>query len=201
MSKSTKIIAGLGVVAALGMAVMPLAGTFAESHDPAQASPVTNDVTVRYSIDETLSMTINNGTSAITHDKVDITSSTSDNSVQDTIKVSTNAEKGYTLTVKEKDGTGTDGALKNGNGATIAPFASATALGSTAGWGLAVTTAGTAGVFPAESTNTYKGVAASNAVSTVATHAARIRITYHVENLRESEKILVKDKIFDIIET
>lgn len=74
--KSTKIIAGLGIVAALGVAAMPFGGAFAETPIAvdnnasinAQASSDDDDVTVQVLVDDTIAIRITGSTSIYTWD-------------------------------------------------------------------------------------------------------------------------------------
>lgn len=98
MSKSTKIIAALGVVAGLGVAALPLSSFAAE----------TGDVNVKVTVGSTISMTIDDADrstvpleKAVTMDNNDV-----DSSLTASIKVTTNDENGYILTVKDKAGDG-----------------------------------------------------------------------------------------------
>jgi len=64
--KSTKVIAGLGIVAALGVAALPFGGAFAETPAPvangasttAQATSDDDDVTVQVMVDDTIAIRI-----------------------------------------------------------------------------------------------------------------------------------------------
>jgi hypothetical protein len=133
--KSTKVIAGLGVVAALGMAVMPFAGAFAEK---------TGNVTVKYTINDNLSLTLNGETKTAT-----ITAGTPDTTLSSTAKVEGNSA--YTLAVKSD---GKDANLDNGKGATIAPMTTAAASLEEGKWGIKVaTTEGARNVLGAENFN------------------------------------------------
>ncbi len=93
---TAKIIKALGVSAALGVAAMPLT-TFA-----ANSAAAEGDVTV--TINPTISMTLDSSKATATLDPNTVKSS----DFYTTAKVSTNAAKGYTLSVKDKN---TDSAL------------------------------------------------------------------------------------------
>lgn len=98
MSKSTKIIATLGVVAGLGVAALPMS---AFALDPTGSSPQTTDVDVKVNIGSAISITATNdpSNSTVTMTPSDIDTST----LKTEITVSTNDTDGYTLTVTDKD--------------------------------------------------------------------------------------------------
>jgi len=132
--KSTKVIAGLGVVAALGMAVMPFAGAFAEGETK------TGNVTVKYTINDNLSLALDSATQEAV-----ITAGTPHTTLTSTATVKGNSA--YTLSVKSE---GADANLDNGNGATIAPMTTAAETPDAGKWGIKVaTTTGANNVFGA----------------------------------------------------
>lgn len=92
MQKSKKIIATLGVVAGLGVATLPLA-SYAATHD----------TTVSLTVSPAISMSVT-GTTSVTLEpnRADLTT------MSNSVSISTNNLKGYTLTVADKD---TDNAL------------------------------------------------------------------------------------------
>ena len=98
MSKSTKIIAALGVVAGLGVATLPLS-SFAAS---------TGDVNVKVEVGSTISMTIDDADRSTTplEKTVQMDNNDTDESLTASIKVTTNDADGYILTVKDKAGDG-----------------------------------------------------------------------------------------------
>ncbi|MDO4759403.1 MAG: hypothetical protein Q4A30_01280 [Candidatus Saccharibacteria bacterium] len=129
MSKSTKIIAALGVVAGIGVAALPLS-TFAAN---------TADVTVKVMIGEQLSLSMD--LAASDTEQTMTASEIKTDEMKSTAKVSTNHAAGYTLTVIDKD---TNTALVNESNpsATIPAIAVEGALSSgTAAWGLQVDSA------------------------------------------------------------
>lgn len=98
MSKSTKIIAALGVVAGLGVAALPLSSFAAE----------TGDVNVKVTVGSTISMTIDDADrSTVPLEKaVTMDNNDTDESLTASIKVTTNDADGYILSVKDKAGDG-----------------------------------------------------------------------------------------------
>ena len=144
MSKSTKVIAGLGVVAALGVAALPLA-SFATSGDY-------GTVAVSATVPDAISMTIDGtattgsgvaGNAVAFGNVAQGAIAVSDGStIQNNVTViSSNAAYNFKVT---NTSAGTNGALKSTT-SEIAPFATATkpATGqSTSGWGFRVTKTG-----------------------------------------------------------
>lgn len=114
MTKSTKIIAAIGVIAGLGVAALPV-GAFAVS---------TQDVTVKVNIDSSISLGVDQNTTQVTMAPNQADSS----SLKTKLTVSTNNAAGYKLEVKDKDA---DTSLKSGTN-TI-PAAAAVSAG-TAAW-------------------------------------------------------------------
>lgn len=124
MSKSTKMIAALGTVAALGTAVMPFGAAFAEPTlaPGADAGNKMADVNVQVTIDEGIAMTVSgsSNTSAgtptwstpvagTTTTAVDATAAdvavrmvpgTTNTDMAHKVNVSTSSDAGYTLTIK-----------------------------------------------------------------------------------------------------
>ena len=115
MSKSTKVIAALGVVAGLGVAALPLS-SFAAS---------TGDVNVKVEVGSTISMTIDGADHSTTalEKSVAMDNNDTDSSLTASIKVTTNDANGYILSVKDKNGDGAalKGALSS-NTQTIPAF-------------------------------------------------------------------------------
>ena len=152
MSKSTKLIAGLGVVAALGMAVMPLAGAFAE----ASVTGTPADVTVAFEIEDSLAMSIVDGSVVPSAHTVISAGDSLDTKTSD-VKITGNTN--YRVTVIDKD---TNNALDNGAGGTVAAFSNTTASALTStGWGLALNAAMPDANHTSDlvvSTSGYKGV-------------------------------------------
>ena len=156
MSKTTKIIAALGVAAGLGVAALP-AASFA-------ASTVAGEVNVSADVNEAIAMTITgNGDSTgqgvdvftpsnattidghsggTAYDPENLQSSSSTVSLlpnaadtttaTSTIKVYTNAAGGFTLSVKDAD---SNTALVNGSDSSATIPAGATITPGTAAWG------------------------------------------------------------------
>ncbi len=99
MTKSTKIVAVLGVIAGLGVASLPL-GTFATTYvvTPYGASPKT--------VDTEIELTIGNAVGIATNAEKKCSASTLPNttaSCQQIISIGTNSANGMTLTVADKD--------------------------------------------------------------------------------------------------
>ena len=112
-----KIIAGLGVAAALGIAALPVAGTFAESANV--------DVTV------TVGATI--AISADSPATVSMNPNQKKSSNAANVMVSTNNTGGYMLTVKDGD---TNTNLVNANANDVIPAADGELNAGTAGWNI-----------------------------------------------------------------
>lgn len=87
MSKTTKFIAALGVVAGIGVAALPLTSYAAEQHLTITA---TVDSSISLSLSGTNTLTV--GSNAVNLDTASTTAS-----------VTTNSLKGYTLSVTDKD--------------------------------------------------------------------------------------------------
>lgn len=132
MSRMSKTIAILGVVAGLGVAALPLS-TYA-------ADPVSKDTTVKLTIDSTLTLALSKDTTE--GNEVDLTS---ENSFADsmTATVTTNNATGYSLNLK---GSGKKDAIALVNSdndkieALVAPFAAPVALDASSNsvWGYSV---------------------------------------------------------------
>lgn len=139
MSKSTKIIAALGVVAGLGVAALPLNSFAAE----------TGDVNLKVTVGSTISMTIDGADRSTTplEKAVAMDNNDTDSSLTASIKVTTNDADGYILSVKDKAGDGA--ALKGaqaGNTQTIPAFTVkqtdlSALVTDTYGWGMMATNA------------------------------------------------------------
>lgn len=198
MSKSTKVIAGLGVVAALGVAALPLA-SFATSGDY-------GTVAVSATVPDAISMTID-GTattaSGVAGNAVNfgnVAQGAIAESDGTTIKnnvtvVSSNAAYNFKVTntsTGQSGGSGTAGALGSST-SEIEAFASATkptASQTTSGWGFRVTkTSGTlsntaydASTLISGSDKTYIGVPTTETtLDAVATPASSTTGTYTME--------------------
>lgn len=116
MTKSTKIIAALGVIAGLGVAALPI-GAFAVG---------SQDVTVKVNIDSSISLGADQNLTQVSMapNQADSTS------LKTKLTVTTNNAAGYKLEVKDKD---TDTSLKSG--ANSIPAAASVTAG-TAAWNI-----------------------------------------------------------------
>ena len=114
-----KIIAGLGVATALGIAALPVAGTFAADNSASVNVTVNVGATIAISADSpaTVSMTPNEKTSS--------------NAAN--VRVSTNNTGGYMLTVKDGD---TNTNLVNANANDVIPAVDGALNAGTAGWNI-----------------------------------------------------------------
>lgn len=112
-----KIIAGLGVAAALGIAALPVAGTFAESANVNVTVEVGATIAISADSPATVSMTPNQKTSS--------------NAAN--VRVSTNNTGGYKLTVKDGD---TNTNLVNANANDVIPAVDGVLNAGTAGWNI-----------------------------------------------------------------
>jgi hypothetical protein len=112
-----KIIAGLGVAAALGIAALPVAGTFAESANVDVTVNVGATIAISADSPATVSMTPNQKTSS--------------NAAN--VRVSTNNTGGYKLTVKDGD---TNTNLVNANANDVIPAVDGVLNAGTAGWNI-----------------------------------------------------------------
>ena len=117
-----KIIAGLGVATALGVATLPVAGTFAA--DPKSASV---DVTVTVIVGATIAV------SAASPATVSMTPNQKTSSNAANVMVSTNNTSGYRLTVKDGD---TNTNLVNANANDVIPAVDGVLNAGTAGWNI-----------------------------------------------------------------
>lgn len=113
MTKSTKIIAALGVIAGLGVAAFPI-GAFAADQD----------VTVKVKIDSSISLGVDQAVTQVTMTPNQV----NDSSLKTELTVATNNAAGYKLQVKDKDA---DTSLKSG--ANSIPAAASVTAG-TAAW-------------------------------------------------------------------
>ena len=112
-----KIIAGLGVATALGIAALPVAGTFAESANVNVTVEVGATIAISADSPATVSMTPNQKTSS--------------NAAN--VRVSTNNTGGYKLTVKDGD---TNTNLVNANANDVIPAVDGALNAGTAGWNI-----------------------------------------------------------------
>lgn len=122
MTKSTKVIAALGIIAGLGVAALPIS-SFAAGQE----------VTVKVNVGESVSIsggdqdgTTQSGQNATTEISMNA-NEVNTTGLKSKIKAATNAAKGYKLTVKDKD---TDTSLKNG--AYSIPAANTVSAGTSA---------------------------------------------------------------------
>lgn len=111
MTKSTKIIAALGVAAGLGIAALPAGSIFAQSLTPLDLKNNTKqsqDVTVSLTVGEAITLGVENVVCATTGEEnpsgaaVSLTVKAT-GSCSHAVAGSTNAAAGYTLSVKDKD--------------------------------------------------------------------------------------------------
>ena len=124
MSKTSKTIAALGMVAALGVAALPF-GAFAL--DPTiDVADDTGNVDLSVTISEAIALSLDASSKSTSMDTSD-----KDETMQTTATVSTNSLDGYTLTVKDSD---TTTALTSANSDTI-PTGTSIAAGTSA-WGI-----------------------------------------------------------------
>lgn len=139
MVKTKNIIAGLGVVAGLGMAMLPL-GAFAET---------TREQTIKAVVEPTLELTVSNNYGAGTTggaDYVALTRGTENATLIHTIEVAGNTYNDYKLTMNAKtaadvdlrlvkDSTATAAADRYDTNNKIETIATAASSLGTAGWG------------------------------------------------------------------
>lgn len=171
MSKSTKIIAALGVVAGLGVAALPLS-TYAATDS--------KDVTFSVEVGESISLAVDNATVATTTALAAGQALTS--GLTTTATVITNAAGGYTLTIADKDAdtnlvgtTDTNATIATGASLTAGTEAWAVKGGNLTDWTAMVASTDTALVLA--DTNTATAAAGENTpidfgVSTAATTKA-----------------------------
>ena len=148
MTKSTKIIAALGVAAGLGIAALPAGSIFAQSSltplDLTTNTKQSQNVTVSLTVGEAITLGVQNVKCATTDGAADAGAEVSltvkaTGSCSHAVAGSTNAAAGYTLSVKDAD---TNTALMLDGGADIAQnkiVAQGGALGGdpwVAGWNL-----------------------------------------------------------------
>lgn len=138
MSKSTKIVAGLGVAAALGIAAVPVA-SFA-------VTDLSGTVDITATIADSFSMTIDTktasqaGTAGNAIDFGEVAVNSTDTAGSTTLVVTTNIPDGYNLKAFATGAAGHETALHNAEAdADIPGYASLSALtAGTAGWGIKV---------------------------------------------------------------
>ena len=141
--KTKQMFVGLGVVAALGAAIVPMASYAADSSS--------ENVTVTLKVGSTISMALDSTT--VTEEVISGGESTSKNTVA---TVTTNSATGYTIVANPSPATG---ALTSGEGNTIAYVGSDYST-ATEGWALSVggtfkdldTTEGTIALFSSDTT-------------------------------------------------
>lgn len=209
MSKTTKIIAGLGVVAGLGVAALPIA-SFA-------ASTVAGEVQLDVEVNEAIAMTIlgngDNGTAGVDtytptgastidghavgtlYDPTDLQTSSSTvsllpNSADTTtatsaITVYTNAASGFTLSVKDADSTT---ALVNADDNTATIPAGTNIVAGTAAWG-----------YKGGSVTNFAAISATDAQvhsqSSPTTNGQTINMTYGVSTASDQKTGTYSDTI------
>lgn len=130
MSKITKTIAALGVVAGLGVAALPLASYAADTE-------TSKDLTVSAQIGETLSVTLNHNSVTLKPTNGGAVVDTTQETQTVVATVTTNNLHGYTLKLADTD---TDYALTNEDGEKIA---AGTPAQNQSLWGVAFNGAGT----------------------------------------------------------
>lgn len=132
MSKMTKTIAALGVVAGLGVAALPLSSYAAVVTD-------STDVTLNAVVGEAISVTTNAADDTVTINNVTANQDAKEGSTVLTIQ--TNNANGYTLTIEDADATT---ALKDASNTSYAGIATlksgATLDKGTTGWGFKAST-------------------------------------------------------------
>lgn len=128
MSKSTKVIAALGVVAGLGVAALP-AFTYAATADAEVEVTVTSSISIAVEGTDSTASKVSMAPNELKEG----------GEFKSTIKVTTNNVAGYDATVKAK--AEKDVNLTSSDSNTI-PAASGTLTAGTAGWGYRVGTSG-----------------------------------------------------------
>lgn len=125
MKTSKKVLAIFGAVVAGGASVVAPLASYAD---------VDNTATITVTVNETLSMKINDSA-----DPVTTTVSMANNALSETsqhkITVATNNPKGYTLTVIDQD---TDNSLRRNDTSSIPAVSGTSLVATTAGWGFKV---------------------------------------------------------------
>ncbi len=183
MSKSTKIIAALGVAAGLGVAALP-AASFAETYSGSinGAAITANDTgfvqPLAVNIANTLSLSGTTTGSFASADGVTLTAGQQDSNSQTVWTAICNDSDGWTVTVAPSSATKQQSAtLYNGTGDdadSIAPFASEVTIANfatttTSGWGILLANLATGVSAGSDFTTTgYNGVSGSNQVVTSA---------------------------------
>lgn len=152
MSKMTKTIAALGVVAGLGVAAMPLSSYAAEVSNTG-ASQAAVDVTVSATVGNSISITASEGTVSLGSGNIIANQDVAEGSTD--VTISTNNAQGYQLRIKDKDST-----------LALMPAADGTATGIAAG-------------VPAKGTNAwgYKASSTADGVSVDITDYTAIKAT------------------------
>lgn len=115
MTKSTKIIAALGVATGLGIAALPMGSIFADTLLPLNytGAQTSAEVKVKLKVSEAIAIATNK---TVCGDDVTMVVKTN-GSCKHLIAGGTNSKNGFTISVKDKD---TDLALVNTNGSTAA---------------------------------------------------------------------------------
>src|SRR5574344_424052 len=124
MSKSTKIIAALGIAAGLGVAALPLSSFAALDLNGVNGDAKTMDVTVSATVGSSVAIAVNAATEPAT---INLTANASGTSTSK-VEYATNSSTGLTLSLKDKD---TDLNLKSGD-TDVIPAAAAVAAGTSA---------------------------------------------------------------------
>lgn len=127
MSKMTKTIAALGVVAGLGVAALPLSSYAAEVTNTG-ATSANADVTFSATVGNSISITAADDTVAVT----DVIANQEVKEGSTTVKIATNNATGYQLQIKDKD---SDLALKPASTGTTEGIAAGVPTKGTNAWG------------------------------------------------------------------
>jgi hypothetical protein len=115
MTKSTKIIAALGVAAGLGIAALPAGSIFADTLLPLNYTGANTSAEVKVKLKVSEAITIATNKTVCGEDVTMVVKS--NGSCNHLIAGGTNAKNGFTISVKDKD---TDTSLVNTNGSTNA---------------------------------------------------------------------------------
>ena len=120
MSKIKKMVVGLGLTTALGVATLPIA-TFAASD--------TSSVTVKVNVNSVIALSADSNSTEVTMNP----SSVNTTALKTKLTVATNNKNGYKLTVKDADSTT---AMTSGDTTETIPAVSGTLTAGTAGWNI-----------------------------------------------------------------
>ena len=120
MSKIKKMVVGLGLTTALGIATLPIA-TFAASD--------ISSVTVKVNVNSVIALSADSNSTEVTMNP----SSVNTTALKTKLTVATNNKNGYKLTVKDADSTT---AMTSGDTTETIPAVSGTLTAGTAGWNI-----------------------------------------------------------------